>query len=263
MTVPVTAKQAPFTPKALADIDTPPVFILKTDTRALKREFNDLVRHAKLVTHSEQQIRNMIISEMRHYFNSKTPEDMDAAIETMRQYWDAADGYIKADKLWRELCDEIKSEDEKAELPPAPEFDFDKNIARDCEIKINDLRRISTQIAGMNADNAKWHSEVGLHKLRILLSSANIAGVDVPLSKANDIVDMESIDAIQDALEEEAEKHGIELHIPFIQLMNASFLSGKLNEEQEKNSPSPPITNSKENGLTAAESKSDGSSKNG
>lgn len=263
MTVPVTAEPAPFTPKALADIDTPPVFILETDTRSLKRRFNDLVRREGLVTHSQQQIREMTIVEMRHYFKSNTPDDMDAAIETMRQYWDAADGYLEAVKLWRELCDEIKAEDEKAELPPAPELDFDKDIARDCDIKTEQVMRISPVLKGMNADNAQWQSEVGRHKLRILLSSANIAGVDVPLSKANNIVDMESIDAIEDALEAEAEKHGVDLRIPFVQLMNASFLSGKLSEEQEKNSLSPPITNSKENGLTAAESKSDGSSKNG
>lgn len=263
MTIPVTAEPTPFTPKALADIDTRPIFVLETDTRSLKRRFNDLVRREGLVTHSQQQIREMTIVEMRHYFDSKTPEDMDTAIETMRQYWDAADGYIEAVKQWRKLCDEIKADDKKAELPPAPELDFDKDIARDCDIKTEEVMRLSPVLKGMNADNAQWQSEVGRHKLRVLLASANVAGADIPLSQTNKIIDVQSVDAIEDALEAEAEKHGVDPRIPFIQLTNAAILGGKLSEEQEKNSPSPPITNSSPNGSSAAESKTSGSSKNG
>lgn len=213
--IPVEASEMEaFTPPALANLPTPPEFLLRPATERELRQYQYAVRCEGLQHHDKETLRAEMLRALEALW---LPEAFETNAARLRSYWALTDQGGEPDPAETEAVERLAG----------------------------DVTRAWRPLAVMLADNMRFAEET----LRIV-ASMFVSGwnhVAVPYGREAGRVPLARIDALDDWLrqtETDARQNGIEgvaqPGTAFIQLCNACYRRMGLTKDQEKNSSSPP-----------------------
>lgn len=236
MSIPVTASVEEFIPACMAEIEGAPTFTFRHATVLDKHSFHRIAIAEGLTQHSDEAVREAIITELRTNFTS---EGMEQNITRLIAYWAANDEYASAMRQHRATCTEIlvgHEGDEPAVLPPEPVLDFPDAEVPLIEEMIAEVRRYSHRVNGMLADN-QWF---GIMYPRILVRMFLTATtLPVPLTKKHGLITGEAAEKLIEALSAAAEAAGADPELAVSQLLLEAHMAFAVRKDEEKNSSSP------------------------
>lgn len=250
-TIPVEAKSFTYTPPALAQINNPPVFVLRHGTRRDRHTYQDEVALRGLRSYNKRDFRDATIEEIKAKWTSDSMPISDV-VDALERYFSAADDFEAALEGWQKSCRKLidaapEAEREKIQLPPMPAIDFDPVEREKVENLLTDIEDRSERIRRMNRDNIRRERETRRIALAILLRSTSL---DIPLSRNMDgLIEDDTLLAIEERLDEISPADAA-YGLAFGQLGTEALLAFFLTGEQEKNSVSPDATTSGANGST-------------
>lgn len=233
-----------FIPPSLANLPSPPAFLLRPGTRRDRRAYSKMLVKEGLQLHRPAALRAETIKGLQALWSPEIFEEYEGRIKS---YWDAADQHGK--------------EYEGADVVPLFEHP-DKEAMDDLSRRITDswqpLRAMVADIISFNADSPTV-------LLSLLVDSWK--GIDVPFSRAEGVVSLDTLEAVEDALlaierKAIAEKiAGVGEGLAFLQLRAEASGLLFLTKEQEKNSASPSLsTSTPPNSMTDGKAEEPGSS---
>lgn len=237
MSIPVTASTEAFTPASMAEIEGAPTFTFRHATVLDKTRFHELKAIARLRSHNAQEMRDVVLHELKKLFTS---DGMAQNITRLEAYWAAIDEHEFAIKEYREQVIELLREandGEKPELPPAPELDFPAGEVIELNALVDEVERYSEIYAAMRVDNIRF--EVGYPRL---LMRMFLSGTDLPIELARDrdgILTPETGEAVIEALAKAARAADFDSDVAVQELLFKSVIAFTLTGDEEKNSSSP------------------------
>lgn len=261
MSVPIEAKSFEYTPTSLEGKEGAPKFTIRYGTRRDRNTFQQEVARRGVVSHTDEDMREETLAEIKRFSNI-TAEQKSKMVDTATRYWAAISSLDLQIKEWISICTKMKSEDEKAELPPAPEIDFDRDEEAWITGIINHVSESSPTLCNMRADNVKREQITREIALSVVL--VDVEGFELK-RRPDGIIEIHSMIELQEWLGERSEELGLEFlesGDPYNQLLTVGFSSFFLPKETEKNFASPPpITSSPESSMQQPETEEAISSK--
>lgn len=233
MSIPLTASTESFTPECMAEIEGAPSFTFRHATVLDKHEFHSIAIAEGLMQHTDADLREAIVGEIRRLFES---EGLEQNITQLEAYWQANDELRSAQDQHRQQVMEILAEAEEGaelELPPAPVLDFPEDRIADLEAMVAEVRRYSPKVNGMLADNHRFQTFYPRILLRMFLTGTTLP---VKLVRRGKLITAESCEELLEAL---AEVAGEQADAATSQLLVKALLSFALRKDEEKNSSSP------------------------
>jgi len=237
MSIPVTASTEAFTPACMAEIEGAPTFTFRHATVLDKTRFHELKAIAKLRSHAGEQMREVVLHELRKLFTS---DGMEQNITRLEAYWAAIDDHEAAIKEHREfVIQTVRAAEEGAdiELPPEPVIDFPAGEIIELNALVDQVERHSDIYAELLADNIRFNARYPRLLLRMFLTSSSLP-VTITRDKEG-IITPESAEQIIEALAKEARSLSVDSEVAVSQLLLKAMLSFALSEDEEKNSSSP------------------------
>jgi hypothetical protein len=237
MSIPVTASTEAFAPASMAEIEGAPTFTFRHATVLDKTRFHELKAIARLRNHGAQEMRDVVLHELRKMFTS---EGMAQNITRLEAYWAAIDEHEGAIKAYREQVIGLFREagdGEKPELPPEPELDFPAGEVIELNALVDEVERHSEIYAAMRVDNIRF--EVGYPRL---LMRMFLTGTDLPVELKRDrdgILTPETGEAVIEALAKAARAADLDPDVAVQELLFKSVIAFTLTGDEEKNSSSP------------------------
>ena len=237
MSIPLTASTEKFTPECMAEIEGAPSFTFRHAKVLDKHRYHNLVIEHGLTYHSQQEIRDAIVAELRAEFQS---DGMEHNITRLTALWQADDDLTAALKEHRnrviEILAEVKDGDEKPDLPPAPVLDFPEDEAAALEDIISDVQAQSFRIRKMLKQN-HWH---GVMMPRLMMSMfLTSTTLPVKLRREDGMLTFESVENVIEALAKAARDAGVNPEAAVGELQGRAMMSYALTGDEEKNSSSP------------------------
>jgi hypothetical protein len=233
MSIPLTASTEAFTPECMAEIEEAPSFTFRHATVLDKHEFHSIAIAEGLMQHTDADLRETIIGELRRMFES---DGLERNITQLEAYWQSNDELRSAQEQHRQQVMEILSAAEEGtepELPPAPVLDFPEDRIADLEAMVAEVRRHSPKVNGMLADNHRFQTFYPRILLRMFLTGTTLP---VKLQRRGKLITAESCEELLEAL---AEAAGKEAEAAISQLLVKALLAFALRKDEEKNSSSP------------------------
>lgn len=237
MSIPVTASTEAFTPACMAELEGAPTFTFRHATVLDKTRFHELKALARLRNHTAQEMRDVVLHELRKLFTS---EGMEQNITRLEAYWAAIDEHEEAIKEYRQYVIDLlqnAGEGETPELPPEPELDFPKGEIIELNALVDEVERHSDIYAAMRLDNIRF--EVGYPRL---LMRMFLAGTTLPAELKRDrdgILTPEAGEAVIEALAKAARAADVDADVAVQELLFKSVIAFTLTGDEEKNSSSP------------------------
>lgn len=260
MSIPVEDTTFSFTPKLLEGIENPPVITFKYATRREKSRMQDtFLREGLEGTHSKEELRDAIISEIRLGWESDQIEDI---IDSVRRFWFADDEFVEQHKEWSKDVLSLPEDTKEEDYPEKPEFEFDKSERSKVENLLDDVKRHSKRIKNIIADNAKWHKESPRVISRVVIQSAEMLIKGIPIDhkfvRKDNIITDDSLYDFEEAIEKLCKENGIydkrETVIREIYREGSKALD--VSKEEQKNSSSQQPTTTDQSGSMEQEEKS-------
>jgi hypothetical protein len=249
MSIPLTASTEAFTPECMAEIEEAPSFTFRHATVLDKHEFHSIAIAEGLMQHTDSDLRETIIGELRRMFES---DGLERNITQLEAYWQSNDELRSAQEQHRQQVMEILSAAEEGtepELPPAPVLDFPEDRIADLEAMVAEVRRHSPKVNGMLADNHRFQTFYPRILLRMFLTGTTLP---VKLQRRGKLITAESCEELLEALGEAAKRANDFDDGPddpeagedragaaISQLLVKALLAFALRKDEEKNSSSP------------------------
>lgn len=233
MSIPLTASTEAFTPDCMAEIEGAPSFTFRHATVLDKHEFHSIAIAEGLMQHTDADLRETIVGEMRRMFES---DGLEQNITQLEAYWQANDELRSARDQHRQQAMailEAAEEGAEVELPPEPVLDFPEDRIADLEAMVAEVRRHSPKVNGMLADNHRFQTFYPRILLRMFLSSTTLP---VKLQRRGKLITAESCEELLEALSEVA---GDDADTATSQLLVKALLAFAMRKDEEKNSSSP------------------------
>lgn len=235
--IPLTASTETFTPECMAEIEGAPSFTFRHARVLDKHRYHNLVIEHGLTYHSQQDIRDAIVEELRTGFNS---EGMEHNITRLTALWQADDDLDAEIKAHREqvmaILSEVKDGDEPPELPPAPVLDFPEDEAAALEEMISEVQAHSVRVRRMLKQN-HWHAVMMPRLLMSMFLTATT--LPVKLRKEDGILTFDTVENVIEAMAKAAREAGVSADTAVGELQAKAMLSYTLTGDEEKNSSSP------------------------
>ena len=237
MSIPLTASTEKFTPECMADIEGAPSFTFRHAKVLDKHRYHNLVIEHGLTYHSQQDIRDAIVEELRAEFQS---DDMEHNITRLTALWQADDDLTAALREHRQqvidILSEVEEGDEKPELPAAPVLDFPTDEETALSDLISDVQCESARVRKMLKQN-HWHGVMMPRLLMAMFLTATT--LPVKLRKEGGILTFESVESVIEALAKAARDAGVNPDAAVGELQGKAMMSYTLTGDEEKNSSSP------------------------
>ena len=229
-----------FTPPSLANIPTPPVFLLRAGSRRDRRTYQRLLIEEGLTHHSQDKFRAETIRGLQALWS---PEIYEQHVPRLKHFWEAIDQHAEAQK--------------GKDTPDPFVFDPDEQSAL-AELNSR-ITKAWAPLRKLAADNILYSSEAPSVMLSILLVGWEHA--QISYARADGRVSLDLLEELEDALADMEQQHaGIEgVGMPgtaFMQIATKATNRLFLDESMEKNSASPPPSSA-----TPPDSKTDGKGK--
>lgn len=216
-----------YTPESLANLPSPPVFLIKPATRREKRLHQRLILESGLSRHTDASIREEMIRGLAELWS---PDQFAEYEPRIRDYWNALDQWLAR----------------VAKLPPEERikevFEHPDQVAVD-EV-ISRIYKIWQPLLVMVADNIEFREQAPMLTLSCMLTGWEHVGT--PFVLTGNFVPLDTIEDIADWLGKlEADHQDIEgvqaSGTAFAQLTLETGKALMLSEEERKNfdSPSP------------------------
>jgi hypothetical protein len=221
----------------MAEIEGAPTFRFRHATVLDKTRFHEVKAIAKLRNHSAEDMREVVLHELRKLFRS---EGMEQNVTKLTAYWAAIDEHESALKAYRQQVIEILTEageGEKPDLPPAPEVEFDKGEMIELNALVDEVERHSDIYAAMRLDNIRF--EVGYPRLllRMFLAETSLP-VDLKRDREG-VLTPEAGEAVIEALAKAARAADVSADQAVGELLLQATISLTITGDEEKNSSSP------------------------
>ncbi len=236
MSIPLTASSEAFTPKCMAEIEGAPSFTFRHATVLDKNAFAIAMTEEGITFHSDEAIRDRIVSELRLMFESA---DMERNITRLQAYWQAVDDLSAARAEHANHVLAILSDmDDSAvpDLPPEPVFEFDEKEARDIELLIAQVNAESDWLRLMRTQNLRYRIEFPNLLIRMFVTGTSLP---VDLKRKNDMLTRASAEQLLTALRKAAKDAGVDPDLAVSQLNAKAMMQFAVTEDEEKNSSSP------------------------
>lgn len=243
MTVPIKAESFVSTPKSLKEIEGAPKFTIRYGTRRDRNTFQREVARRGLVGHSQEDIQDLTLSEIRR-LSRNSDEEKEKMVDAATRFWAAGKSLEMQFKEWIKICAQAREEDPNAVLPPSPELDFDPDEEAWITATINQVSVESTRLSEMRADNARREQLTREISLSIVLVDAE--GFELK-RRQDGVIEIACINELCEWLGERSEELGLSFLDsvdPFHELATECFAAFFLPEETRKNFASPPPTTS-------------------
>ena len=230
MTAPLTKDDIEHhTPTSLANLATPPVFLLRPATVRDERAFRRALQLEGLTRHEPAEVR----VEIKRGLQSKwSPDEFQSGWAVLKEFWEGGD---------RLAAMPLETDEQKAEFEAAKaELD---DIAPAAELLMTALADVWPPLRRIVADNSDF--DESFHSVAIGMFVVGWKNVDLPYSRQADQVPLDTIYALRKklvAIENAAIADKVEGVVPglaYIQLANHVLASMDLNRGAEKNSQSP------------------------
>lgn len=243
MSIPVTAASEPFTPACMAEIEGAPTFRFRHATVLDKTRFHELKAVAKLRSHSSQDMRDVVLHELRKLFTS---DGMEQNITRLEAYWAALDEHSGAMTEYRQQIIDLRKgagEDETPELPPQPELDFPKGEIIELDALVDEVERYSDIYAAMRRDNLRFETGYPRLLMRMFLTETSLP-VELKRERDSDHsgippLTAECGEAVIEALAKAARAAGVNADTAVVQFLQKATIALILTGDEEKNSSSP------------------------
>lgn len=218
--IPLEAREeARFTPPALKDEETPPVFVLRAVSRRERGRFEDSLVEAGLLRVTDGDIRDEVIKALTVLYGDDHAEHVDR----VKLFWNALDD-------WTEAGEEM-SDDERREREP-----FVHPDAEDVAELENRLYTTWKPLAALHARKIRFQREYPI--MVIAATVKRWEGIDSPASLEDGWVTPDAINDMGNVLIE-ARPDGKGL-IAWLELYRACHDRLYISPSAEKNSKSPP-----------------------
>ena len=228
-------------PASLANLATPPVFLLRPATLRDDRAFRRALQLEGLTRHEPAEVR----VEIKRGLQAKwAPEDFEQGWTILNEFWDGGD---------RLAAMPLDTDEQKAEFEAA-KAELDE-IAPAAELLMTTLADVWPPLRRIVADNSDF--DESFHSVAIGMFVVGWKNIDLPYSRQADQVPLDTIFALRKELvkiENAAIADKVEGVVPglaYIQLANYVLASMDLNRGAEKNSESPSPNGLTPNGSTA------------
>jgi len=236
MSIPLTASTERFTPKCMAEMEEAPSFTFRHATVLDKNAFAIAMTEEGITFHSDEAIRDRIVSELRLMFESA---DMERNITRLQAYWQAVDDLnaARAEHASHVLAILSDMEDGAVpDLPPEPVFEFDEKEARDIELLIAQVNAESDWLRLMRTQNLRYRIEFPNLLIRMFVTGTTLP---VDLKRKNDMLTKASAQQLLTALRTAAQGAGVDADLAVSQLNAKAMMQFAVTEDEEKNSSSP------------------------
>jgi len=228
MAVPLTAGETEnFTPPSLANLPTPPVFILKTATQRAWIAFQDGLADfpgldKPLIFHGQEAMREEMLRGLNTLY---VGEAVAAAKARLQETWQILDQVQEYEKP------------EDAPMPPDEAMAEMSNLA-------DELTREWAPFRRMAADNLRWSRDAP--RIAIGMFVAGWSGLTIPYERQAGVVSLLHVDRLAEELSKlEQDARGSNITgvgkdgTAFLELGNEAFSKLNLTETERKNSSSP------------------------
>lgn len=217
--IPLEAREeARFTPPALKDEESPPVFVLRAVSRRERGRFEDSLVEAGLLRVTDEDIRTEIVKAMTELYG----DDHAAHVDRIKLFWNALDD-------WNDAADEMTDEQRAAREP----FDHpDASHVAELEQRLYTLWK---PLAALHARKVRFQREYP-----VMVMAATIKrweGIDAPASMIDGWI---SPDAINDMGLKLIEQYADKGYLAWVELHLHCVGRIYVLPSAEKNSKSPP-----------------------
>jgi len=237
MSIPVTASTETESLPCMAEIEGAPTFTFRHATVLDKTRFHELRAMARLRQHSSEDLREVVIHELRKMFTS---EGMEQNVTRLTAYWAAIDEHDSAMKEYRQQVMELLREagdGDVPKLPPQPELDFPKAEIIELNAMVDQVERHSEIYASMLSDNIRFESGYPRLLMRMFLADTTL---DVELKRDREgVLTPEAGEAVIEALAKAARKIKVDPDVAVREMLFKSVIAFTLTGDEEKNSSSP------------------------
>jgi hypothetical protein len=215
-------------PASLANLATPPVFLLRPATMRDERAFRRALQLEGLTRHEPSEVR----VEIKRGLQAKwSPDEFEQGWAILNDFWDGGDRLAEMP---------LETDEQKAEFEAA-KAELDE-IAPAAELLMTKLADVWPPLRRIVADNSDFDSD--FHSVAIGMFVVGWKNVDLPYSRQADQVSLDTIYALRkklvsienDAIADKVE--GVVPGLAYIQLANHVLASMDLNRGAEKNSES-------------------------
>jgi hypothetical protein len=206
-----------FTPPSLAQMDSPPVLVIRTATTREKRFHLRLMREESLRSHGKESLRAEILTGLKALWS---PEAFAEHEPTIKTYWAALDNH--------EL---------NLKLDPETVWQYDPDIERAVDELVERVRDAWPPLGRMLADNADTADMAFPLLIAVMLKSWK--NLDARFEMDRGYLTLDSVDAVRVALERIEKAEGVPKGSAFAELAIACSQRMYLAEEEAKNSASP------------------------
>lgn len=238
MSIPLTASTESFTPECMAGMEGAPSFTFRHATELDRYEFGINITAEGLKSHSQEKVRGTILSELRRLFEG---EGLERNITLLEAYWQADDDLVAAQAEHRKqvlaILSELKHDDEKPKLPPAPVSEFPQEHVAGIELMLAQVNEHSEILSLMAAQNLRYNLLYPRMLLRMFLVDSTLP---VTMQRRGDVLTPACGEAVLTALAAEAKRLGVDPGTAQSELLSKAALCFTLTEDEEKNSSSPP-----------------------
>lgn len=238
MSIPLTASTESFTPECMAGMEGAPSFTFRHATELDRYEFGINITAEGLKSHSQEKVRGTILSELRRLFEG---EGLERNITLLEAYWQADDDLVAAQAEHRKqvlaILSELKDDDEKPKLPPAPVSEFPQEHVAGIELMLAQVNEHSEILSLMAAQNLRYNLLYPRMLLRMFLVDSTLP---VTMQRRGDVLTPACGEAVLTALAAEAKRLGVDPGTAQSELLSKAALCFTLTEDEEKNSSSPP-----------------------
>lgn len=238
MSIPLTASTESFTPECMAEIEGAPSFTFRHATELDRYEFGINITAEGLKSHSQEKVRDTILSELRRLFEG---DGMASNITRLKAYWQADDDLAAALGEHRKhvltILSELKDGEETPDLPPAPVSEFPQEHVAGIELMLAQVNEHSEILSLMAAQNLRYNLLYPRMLLRMFLVDATLP---VQIQRRGGIITPQCGEEILTALAKEAKRLGVNPAQAQSDLLTKAAMCFTLTEDEEKNSSSPP-----------------------
>lgn len=241
MTIPIEASSFEYVPESLKDIEGAPKFTLRYGTRRDKHTAQQEIARRGLIHNNNDEIRAAILTELRRT-SQNTADVLDKMVDCAERYWLAMEQLSAARQEWLKDIVELQKDDPKAELPPYPELEFDKQEEVWIAEILTTVAADSELVGNMRAQNEKFEFETKEIYLSAVL--LEVDGFNL-VRRADKLIENQCLIDLEEWLGEQAETLGldaIDAGRCYGALCEAAEQSFWLPKVARKNSLSPPPT---------------------
>jgi acyl CoA:acetate/3-ketoacid CoA transferase alpha subunit len=217
MSIPVTASTEAFTPASMAEVEGAPTFTFRHATVLDKTRFHELKAIARLRSHSAEEMRDVVMHELRKLFTS---DGMEQNITKLTAYWAAIDEHEGAIKEYRQQVMELlraAGDGEMPELPPEPVIDFPKGEIIELNALVDEVERHSEIYAAMRLDNIRFEAGYQRLLLRMFLTDTSLIA-DLKRDREGNLTEEAAV-AVIEALAKAARAAGVDADVAVAELL--------------------------------------------